>query len=362
MKRKLQFCKYLIIFLLTSGKLFSQTFTERISQSKKFEAKHSQTLQITNKYGNIAVNQWNKDSILINVEIKIEAAKKEKFEWLKKHVEITFSQNGYFIIAETHLETSNSIFSEIFSLTEEIYGQKSEIKIDYNISAPSYIHLKINNKYGDVFIGNLQGNLFLQLSNGNLKAENLEAESNLEINFGNRCAIRYAKNATINISYSELTILKAEKLTITSKSTKISVNEANIFTIHSKRDNISILNVKNLYGDAYFSGFSVKNIEKEIELNLKYGEMTVENISQHFSSLRWTSKFTDINIYTKKNLSYKLNVTSKNASVEYPKEFIKSQEIDNHDDTKSIIGSTSGEPSSEIKIQAEGGKINIFAK
>ena len=89
-----------LVFLL-SANVFSQTFVEE--QDKSFGAKISTetSLEISNQYGDIEFNTWEKDSIKINIHIRIESKKEENIAKANKGLGFAFDHSKSYVRCAT---------------------------------------------------------------------------------------------------------------------------------------------------------------------------------------------------------------------------------------------------------------------
>ena len=55
------------------------------------------------------------------------------------------------------------------------------VEINYYINVPEYLNLKIENKYGDVYMEEYNGDFSVSVSNGSFKANSLGKDLNFTI-------------------------------------------------------------------------------------------------------------------------------------------------------------------------------------
>ncbi len=375
---------YKIFFILAliaffNSNLFSQNFKQSKKIEKSFAVSKLITLEITNKYGNIEIIPYEKDTVKITVNFYIEAKEEKKFNSLKNSIDFDFKKTEYFLTAETRFQSDRNFFGDFLKFTENVVSTDSRVKVNYTILVPAYLAIKINNKFGDVTVSDVKSSFNLVLSNGNFKAKDISGNTDIDLSFCNNVEINSLNIAKLKLSYSEVEIKKAEQLTLNTKATKLRLGAVDILNIQSKRDKYYIDRVNNLLGSTYFSIVSVKEMIDVTNLDTKYGEIHIESVSKTFSLLNVKSKYTDVTINTNKVGDFQLNMEEKNSEVDIPKNFIKIKESTNND-FKTITGKVVQAPNyststtkpvealsgdkieRKIIINSEGGKNKIISK
>ncbi len=348
------------VCILVTNKIAAQTFSEYKRLVKVFKVNHASSIEIDNKYGKVHVSTWNKDSVSIEAVIRAKAGESNKLNKLLQNISFNFSHTAYFFTAKTVIGKNRSSF---LSELKNFVSQEGNISIDYTIKAPKYINLKINNKYGDVYISSFMGKLNLNISNGELQADKLTGDNTINLKFS-RGVINYVANATLNVSFdAEVTIKKAEQLTFKTNSAKINIEEVNMLKIDSKNDIYKVGSVKYLYGKTYFTTLSVKSIAEETSIENIYGNIELGFLSG-FGFANITTKFTTYNLTFPSGYSYRLDASHKNSTLDFKHTPPKLKQKILEDDkrrtlTYGYIGKINDD--SKVRINAEDSHI-IFHK
>ena len=90
------------IFLLTGllpFKTFAQ-FTETKEISKRFTISPETQIEIVNKYGKIELNTWEKDSVAIDIDIRVEEKKLSRLEKSMEEIKFDITNNQHFLIVK----------------------------------------------------------------------------------------------------------------------------------------------------------------------------------------------------------------------------------------------------------------------
>ena len=99
MKQRLIFTS--ILFFTLSSSLLSQSVSEMRSFSRSLNADRDTRLEVNNRYGDVHLTSWNRDSIYIKAEIEATANSTSKLKNLLEGIEISISESGRSVRAET---------------------------------------------------------------------------------------------------------------------------------------------------------------------------------------------------------------------------------------------------------------------
>jgi hypothetical protein len=352
-----------VLILLSASFLQAQSFTESKRVERIFPIGPSTSVEIINKYGKIHIVSWEKDSVGIDIELMVKSDNLSKLNNIMDNIDFDFTSTDYYVIAETEFgKRYNSLFESIKDLAETLIPSANVVEINYTVQVPKDIELKINNKYGDVYIDDHAGDLRLNLANGDLKANELTGKTAVNIEIGDG-VINYIGDGKLDIAYSEFEVKRADKLTIFCRSSKVEIGEVNDLTMNSRRDKLFINSTATLSGETYFSDVYVDDLTSELNFTMKYGSLNMDNIRKGFSFLNINSNYTDINLTFDSDNSYLVDVNHTNAAFTYPEKLavIEKKVIDENDKEMNTYGKIGkAETSSKVKITAIKGTITII--
>ena len=343
----------------------AQIFTENSKFTKSFKVNTSSTIEVTNKYGKLHVVTWNKDSVKFEVNLSLKSTSKSKLEKIRQSITFDFTGTEYYITAKSVFGSAyNSFFKDLADFAESFVSSDNRVEINYTILIPEYVNLKLNNKFGDIYLEELVGDVSINLSNGDLKALNFHGNSNIELIMGD-AQINSLENGKLFTTYADVNIKEVDQLNIDSKTSKINIGKANIIRIESKKDKVYINELKQLFGEAYFSDIWVYNLDTKVNFRMKYGNMSLEYIKSEFKFIDFKTEYTDLNLFFQNGSSYHVDINHKSASLRYPLDLSElKEEVLNTEKTEFYtygkIGK--GESDAKLKINAVKGNINIFHK
>jgi hypothetical protein len=346
--------------------LFCQLSAQNNSEIRTFiktvPVNNETILEVTNKYGTIEITQWKKDSAYIRSEIKAVAPNKDKLSKMFEGIAVNITEANYLIRAETDFTNNINMFFENFKgMTSKLISYDSRVEINYYISIPEYLNLKIENKYGNVYMEDNSGDFSIIMSNGSFKANSIGKGSNIKIAFCD-ASIKAISSGIIDASFSEISIADAGVLSLNSISSKYEIQNAGAVTMQSRRDKFNIDEISTIKGTSYFTDFNIGNLRKEIDISTRYGNMNFDLINRGFESININSGYSDIWLDFDIGSSYNLDVRHANASLVISDNNSKTEMRVLNEDKKEYVtfGTVGHNPgTSKVKIDASRGNIHI---
>ena len=340
-------------------------FSDTRELVKRFAVSPETQIEIANKYGKIEVNTWDKDSAVFEISIRVEEKKLSKLEEAIRNIEFDITDSQNYLIVRTEVEKNLSGFAkEIKRFKETLLSSDGNMQVDYTVWIPDSNRLKIENKYGDVYIGDYKGEVSIDLSNGNLKANNFEKNFELVLNFGD-ATINAINNGRLDCNFSELYLKKAASLRINSRSTEFDIQEINDLNADSRRDQYKIQQIDLLDVKSSFSTFRVNELSDRVNIRAEYGDLEVDHISDDFSNIFVQTKSTDISLYFSSETNFNFEISHSKAELSLSdKVTTKSEEVSEDEKTTTIKGSYGKETkgAEKLNITAESGSIDIRSR
>jgi hypothetical protein len=168
---------------------------------------------------------------------------------------------------------------------------------------PRHISLKIENKFGDVYIDDLDGSLNLNLSYGDMNANRLNGPVDIKLTSGDG-EIGSLKEGQISLSYGNMHIGESGKLSAITRSSKMTINKTGDIRLDSRRDKLYLIDAVSISGTSYFSYVNVTSLEKELNFSGRYGDFTINHIYRSFALINLTSEYMDMNLAFERPASF----------------------------------------------------------
>ncbi|MCF8360092.1 MAG: hypothetical protein K9H26_15150 [Prolixibacteraceae bacterium] len=333
------------LLLLAIGLLATTLAIGQVSESrqlsKSFKIGKSSVVDISNKYGDISLETWRKDSVLVEIFVQVSEKNREKLRKKMNDIGFELTQSGHYIVINTLLnESKNILISEFTKFVETIGITDSKVEINMKLKMPDYLDLRINNKFGNVYIDDYKGDVTIDMSNGKLKAHNLDGYSNIKMSFGD-AIINRLDAGTLEIYYGELNLTSARKLRITSKTSDITITEIDELTVNSSRDEYRIRMIDDFETQSSWTDFSISEFNKKSDIRMNYGDLTIENITSGFESIYIDASSTNISLGLDENLDVVFDITT-NEEISLPMNSTidMKEEIDEQEKIIRYIGRT----------------------
>jgi hypothetical protein len=288
---------WLVAALTLGSAVSAQDHTDHRAVTRQFQAKRGTSLEIENKYGKIQLATWDTDSVSVEVDILLTESSASKLRKLKDEVSIDFSETSSYIAAKTRIRSeSGRIASELKSVGFAISGSNKHMEINYTVRVPEYMNLTLVNKFGDIYMDDVVGKVEIDLSNGALKAGQLEGNSTISLSFAD-AVIKSLGSSNLSLTYAELGLGDAGQLELTSKSSTLNADSVNVLRIDSRRDKLNFQRVEYLYGSGNFSQVRVFDFLRESDIYMKYGKLSIDHVLPGFSKIYVESDFADVTLF-----------------------------------------------------------------
>lgn len=336
----------LAIVLLGMGISVKANYQKNIHKS--WPLQQVKALSIDSKFSNIQFISTRDDSVTIDVLIEIENLTGSKAEAIANQIDFYFSISEGTVNARTE-------FTDRFKSSQNF-------KISYTINIPIDRHLNIENKYGDVTLGNLNADGKFNIQYGNIYGRNLKAPGakpiQLELKFGNAtfgnidaldAVIAYAKFSSGNITTADLE----------SQYSIIKTDDIQTLQVDSKYDNYALRSIEKVRIESKFTSWNIDLLEKQFEMDTQYGDVKVSKTGMNLENIRIENSYGTLNITIPEGIAYLLNSETYFCDIRFPKAEISKRIEENN---KTFIQATIGKPEGKarVNINSRYGKVNLF--
>ena len=285
------FTSILIILFLSSVSL-KAVEKERIVK-KSYKVSDNTELKIKNSFGDVNVESYNGDEIFIEVKIWAKGSSEKKVDRFINSIEIDFDESSDEIEVETSSISNN--------------GKVKKFKIDYIIKMPKGNDLSIDLSFGNVNMGSHKGVVKLEVSHGNIKAEDIiNIKNDIELQFGNA-----------------------------------SINKYSSGKIELQHSNLDINSVLDLRLDSEFSNTKIKEVARSVDAEVSHGSLNLQSVNSKFEYIKIESEFSKIDSTMDESTPYNLEYKGSFTSIDKPSNL----EVTNRDKdytSEEIIGKVNG--------------------
>lgn len=331
------------------------------SISKDFDVNKNTTLEVVNKYGMIEVDNWDKSAVHIDVKITVEHSDRDEAARLLQMIHVKFTTEPDIIRAITEIDKDFGTSSIWFGGG---HREGKKFRIDYKISVPRKINIRLNNKYGNILINEISGLTEIDLKYGNLNINKLTRGDEKPLNtivvgYG-KAAITEANWLKLSISYSPMaSIDRCKALILLSKYSKATIENASSLVAESAYDGYNIGSLSNLVLTGKYSSYNIGNVSKQIDAEVKYSGFKVGSVPVGFESIKVENSYGKVDIGIARDASYSLNAFVKYAGIKYPDNDRISSISENTSTTvKGIVGN--GKPTATVNINSAYGGVDLM--
>jgi hypothetical protein len=291
--------KILIITFLAGNVNIASAMDEYTKVLKKeFAVNPDAQLTIDNSFGNVHCNNWDKNSIQIEVAITVDAPDEKSADKLFDKVIINITGSSGQVEAKT-------------IIPEGGFKGRSRVKIDYTVNMPTTINLDLTNKFGDIYINELGGKGKITLGYGNMEAGKFSNSDNfLDIKFSD-VNINSIKGAVVNLKYSKMEVGYAGSMRLDSKYSDLDGDKIISLVANFEGGKINIENGSIIDGKSKFSDLNITRLEQSLSLDIQYGNCDIDEMPAEFTSISVKNKYGSIDIGLPSSANYSLDAEFK---------------------------------------------------
>ncbi len=354
------FYKKLMLLTLTlvcCGALWSQE-----SVSKKIEKTYPMTnageLGLDNKYGDITITGWDKNSLKITMDIEVTHKKKDIAEDLLERINADIQTSGDLVSFTSEIaEKRTSFFSRYFNKANPFDFDKSNVKINYTVYLPTNAELDITNKFGDLVIEEWTGKLKANVQHGDVWVNDNITNANIELKFGklNAKSITYGN---IRMKNGKIHMEESKDLRINSNGSTIDIGRISSLELYSSKDEVAFENIGSIVGDLKFSTIYIDTLNNDIGLTMKLVDFRVSKIIERDASITIQQESSDVSLNIS-DLAFKFEAVLEQGLLRLPKTFtnMKTKVIDKTDKIREINATYGNDPSGKISFTGRKGVI-----
>ena len=339
----------------------SKTISERYLMPKNGH------LDIINKYGQVLISNSDNDSVVVIIEIIAYGKDRSAANKIIERVDFNFSQTNQYLNLETVLDRKSGVFKELWNSIGD-YSKtllsKNKLEINYEVSVPRSTTISINNKFGDVFMADRYKKVELELSHGNLRANDFNTDANISVSYG-KAQIRHLKSGNLIFKATEVSIKSVGTVDIKSSSSELVIIKAEEVSLNSRSDKkVEINSIARLKGKMTFSKLQIENLTKSLDVDLSYTDILISHIPFNFSLVRIASKSSDIELEFDPITYMDVNIKAHEYRLDIPMEQLEKEYLDKkrgHAQYSGTIGKKNNYKGS-LNIDSQHGPINIRLK
>jgi hypothetical protein len=255
------------VFLLGTLLLMSGTVMAgeepKVEKKKTYTKTHSVSksdkISLTNQFGELKLNTWNKNEVKVDVTITAKANSDQRAQDILDRINIEDGKNGSGVFFKTKMKDDKN------GKKKNNAEYKNEgFTIDYIVYLPSSNPLNISNSFGATIIPDYNGEADIESKFGSLTAGNLPNVKEVTVEFG-EATIESIHDGKIVVKFSRAVVNKIsgniEAIFEHSSGTKLGVD-----------NNVKSLNIKNNFSTVYID--VPKDLSANFDVRTNFGDFT----------------------------------------------------------------------------------------
>lgn len=334
------------MMLFLAASLTAQELSK--SYSENYDVNADAKVSITNKFGHVHVESWDRAQVAVDVVASVAAKSEEQAQKLLDKIDVEIKGSADLVEAET-------------KFSGKMDCNKCDITININVKMPASNALELYHEFGNATIGDLSGPTEIQVEYGNLEIGGLTSRSNeITVKFGSLIA-DYFKAADLKIEYGELELEKAEYLDLYTRFSGLEIGEVSELILDSEYDGLELSSVDKLEGRMAFSGLEIGEISESLEIESEYGGIEIDRVTEGFSLVKISSSFGDVELDISSSASYSLHAKSSFGDIDFPEDnasitTMKQKDFEN--EVEAFVGDDKGS-ASRVVVYVKNADVEI---
>jgi hypothetical protein len=144
--------------------------------SKSYSLDANDGIKLSNQYGKITVNTWDRHEVKVDVQIKAEARNDDDAQKLLDGVRISDGRSGDQVSFKTNIARDDDGFWSLFNFGGR--NKKQKLTINYVVYMPAKSDLNVEASYGSIELPDLDGRVKVNTSYGSTSIQSLSNPSN----------------------------------------------------------------------------------------------------------------------------------------------------------------------------------------
>jgi len=272
-----------------------------------YEVDANTKFDITNIYGDIIIKNTDAKKITIDVRVESRARNQKDADAGIERVNIDVNNKNNLVKAVTTVESGRN--------------KNRELQINYTVNMPAEMAIALNNKFGDVRIENLTGDVYLHVEYCTLQAKKIGSNDNqlskIESNFST-VIISDISRCGIGASYSTIEVESASAMALIARYSTIKIQGLKQVTINSQYSDIEVKNVASAVADMQYGDLKMGNVSRKAEVDSRYCDVTISNVESGFKSVKVKASYADVNVKVDSKASYKMNCSARYGDLSIP--------------------------------------------
>jgi hypothetical protein len=292
--------------------------------SKEISTPRGADIYIENTSGSIIVKTWAEQKVKVTTTVYY--AGEPKFtdeEWMER-ANLSLKTLGNSVKIKSGSGTNrfvsynNSAYTVIsgnatYSIDGQNSGRRSTVKRVITITIPTGSKIDVESKYSDIQLPSGIGDAYIDITNGNLEAENLN-KLILRAKYSN-ANVGDVKTAELEFTNGRFSAKNIDDLDVESKYSTIEMAAAKKLVLRSTNDEFEIEEAGEVRGRKNYGNLRITKLNNSIELDGANADVKIRNAGAALSQIKIDNRYADIRIPLREVKNYSLDFSGNYSSV-----------------------------------------------
>ena len=339
----------LIIVLIVSSSIARADSEKRKSVNKSYKVSGSTIVHLTNSFGKMHVETWDKNEVKVDIEVIVRASNDDRAQNLLDKIRIDIDDGN-----------PSGKLSFRTSINNNKSGRNTSFEINYDVSMPKANNVELKNSFGDLYLGDLSGDAEIDVQYGNMKTGRLTGDSEVKLSFGSGFSeIDAMDEGELKVSYSKLSVEEIGILDVNSSFSTFETEKAKSIDLIAKYGEVEIGEIDVLEADVNFSGFGLGKVYKSLVLDIDYGGSLEIGVNKSVELLDVNSSFGPVNIELDSDINGTIEVRTSFCNLRYDEDQIEFSKIIKDHTSSEYEGKIGNGSGTSIKIVSKYGNVRI---
>lgn len=313
--------------------------------SKSYAVNATAGLNVANKYGSVFITTWDQDKTEIEVHIIVSGDDEEDVVKRLGTIDVDFEATRNLVAARTRIDNFR--------------GRRISMEINYTIKIPKNGTIGVNNLYGAIKLGKIQGAVNLNCEYGGVVADELNSDNNtLKMQYCSNSRINVLNSGVVTVQYSDMSIGRANSLNLASQYGDVSISSVNQLTYKTQYGDFAVKAADKITGSGNYSDVSIGTIDNLLNITTNYGDLSVAKLSKGVKNVSVTATYSDISVKYDDALSFDFEISASYGDISTP-EGVKVTERIEKNTSASYKGYNNKSGAGRVYIKTSYGDVSL---
>jgi len=331
--------------LLIAAGSYAQEKTKKVTKS--YNVRSDVELSLSNKYGKVHVETWDRNQIEIEITVTAELRNESRSQELLDKIDFDVTETSSMIEYRTKISGNiNTRGGESFS-------------IDYEVKMPESNDLSVKLSYGDMYIDDLSGKLEIDLAYGNLKGDVLSGDFELDMAYSNGDVDALGRG-NMDMAYSNLKTDAIGDVDIDNRYSNVDLGEAKDISVDMRYGTLKADKAANMNIDMRYSSVKVGYLSRSVTADMQYGGgVNIGMISRDFTEIEISGGYAGADLTFESGVDARIEGKFRYGGMKYDEGTINFTERIKENNSASYRGTIGSGSGGAIRLEASYATIRV---